>query len=237
MDSPPASGPAPAAGTRRDRYRHGDLHRALLEAGVALAAEGGPDAVVLREATRRAGVVPNAAYRHFASRQALLDAVRAIALDRLALAMEREMVVAAQMPEPAARARALLRAVGVAYVGFAQRHPGLFRTAFSNTVVPGGPPSEQPAAVATEPVPDDARPPAAPDAPRRDPLQLLTSALDAMVEAGVLPATRRPGAEYLAWSAVHGFSVFLLNGPLRGATPAERDALGARLLTMVERGL
>ena len=48
----------------RSTYRHGDLRRALLEAGTELARGGGPDAVVLREATRRAGVVPSAAYRH-----------------------------------------------------------------------------------------------------------------------------------------------------------------------------
>ncbi|RZJ16909.1 MAG: TetR/AcrR family transcriptional regulator, partial [Haliea sp.] len=61
----------------RSTYRHGDLRRALLEAGIELARANGPDAVVLREATRRAGVAPNAAYRHFESRQALLQAVRA----------------------------------------------------------------------------------------------------------------------------------------------------------------
>jgi len=64
----------------RSTYRHGDLRRALLEAGIQLARAGGPDAVVLREATRRAGVVPNAAYRHFASRWELLQAVRSAAL-------------------------------------------------------------------------------------------------------------------------------------------------------------
>ena len=50
-------GSSPTRGT----YRHGDLRRTLLEAGIAMAREGGPDAVVLREATRQAGVVPNAA--------------------------------------------------------------------------------------------------------------------------------------------------------------------------------
>jgi AcrR family transcriptional regulator len=71
----------------RSTYRHGDLRRALLDAGIALARDGGPDAVVLREATRRAGVVPNAAYRHFASRDELLQAVRSAALANLAAAM------------------------------------------------------------------------------------------------------------------------------------------------------
>lgn len=222
----PARTSATAAATRgRRSYRHGDLRRALLDAGVALAREGGPDAVVLREATRRAGVVPNAAYRHFAGRQALLDAVRIVALDQLALAMEQQMAVAAQVAEPADRARALLRAVGVAYVGFAESQPGLFRTAFSGTAAPAAPVTEP----VTEPV----------DLPAngRDPLALLGSALDAMVAADVLPAARRPGAEYLAWSTVHGFAVFLLDGPLRSVTADQRDALGERLLAMVERGL
>ena len=53
---------------KRSTYRHGDLRRALIEAGLELARVGGPDAVILREATRRAGVVPNAAYRHFEDR-------------------------------------------------------------------------------------------------------------------------------------------------------------------------
>ncbi|MGD7276749.1 TetR family transcriptional regulator, partial [Ralstonia pseudosolanacearum] len=33
----------------RTTYRHGDLRRALLDAGIALARAGGPDAIVLRE--------------------------------------------------------------------------------------------------------------------------------------------------------------------------------------------
>ena len=65
-------------------YHHGDLRRALLEAGVALARAGGPEAVALRAATRAAGVSPNAAYRHFADRDALLSAVSLAAQSRVA---------------------------------------------------------------------------------------------------------------------------------------------------------
>src|SRR5438094_10179508 len=90
----------------RSTYRHGDLRRALLEAGIALAQSGGPDAVVLREATRRAGVVPNAAYRHFASHMELLQAVRMTALSRLALAMEAQLDALSSALDPAELARA-----------------------------------------------------------------------------------------------------------------------------------
>src|SRR5919202_1848072 len=76
---------------KRATYRHGDLRRALLQAGIELARAGGPDAVVLREATRRVGVAPSAAYRHFADRQALLEAVCSAAQRELAEVMEAEL--------------------------------------------------------------------------------------------------------------------------------------------------
>ena len=211
----------PHAAPPRETYRHGDLRRALLDAGVALAREGGPTAVVLREATRQAGVAPNAAYRHFANHQALFDAVRAHALGALAQAIEREWRKALRVREPAAQARALLRAVGTGYLGFAQAETGLFRTAF----VFGQHEVQVP--------PDPARTAAL----GLNPFELLGAALDAMVATGVLPAERRPQAEYLAWSAVHGMALLIIDGPLRGTPATARRALGERLLQMVENGL
>jgi AcrR family transcriptional regulator len=104
----------------RTTFRHGDLRRALLQAGIELAREGGPRAVVLREATRSAGVAPNAAYRHFSSHRDLLQAVRAAALSSLAVAIEAEMARARRRKcSPAEAARANLRAVGTGYLKFA----------------------------------------------------------------------------------------------------------------------
>ena len=76
---------------KRNTFRRGDLRNALVTAGLEMARAGGPDAVILREATRRAGVSPNAAYRHFAGQAELLDAVRSACLSRLAAAIEDEM--------------------------------------------------------------------------------------------------------------------------------------------------
>jgi AcrR family transcriptional regulator len=205
---------------RRSTYRHGDLHHALLEAGTELARAGGPDAVVLREATRRVGVVPNAAYRHFADRQALLAAVRSAALSALAAAIEAELATLPHQDNPADAARARLRAVGTGYLRFAQAEPGLFRTAFSV-------PADRP---------DTAGPTRAGDSGMR-PFQLLAAALDELVDAGVLPHQRRPGAELLAWSAVHGLAVLLIDGPLRGLDHTRTHTIEQRLLDMVERGL
>ena len=231
-DSTPTSARTPA----RTTYRHGDLRRALLDAGIDLARAGGPEAIVLREATRRAGVVPNAAYRHFANRQDLLEAVRAAALSQLAMEMEAAMEAeratvspeddeadAADAADAATRARAMLRAVGRGYLRYAQRETGLFRTAFSVR--------EQ-----ARQVEEDADPAKAGNS-GLNPFQLLSAALDGLVTAELLPSGRRPGAEYLAWAAVHGLAMLALDGPLHGRPAEEIDALSQRLLEMVEQGL
>ena len=205
MSTPTA--PSPPA---RSTYRHGDLRRALLEAGVELARAGGPDAVVLREATRRAGVVPNAAYRHFASRQALLQAVRAAALSAVAArdggragAAAPRRRVRPTTPAPS------VRAVGTGYLRFAQAETG--------------------------PVPHRLRAPVdVDDAPAEakggqsglNPFELLGAALDRLVAAGVLPPERRPGAEFLAWSAVHGLALLIIDGPLRGMPREQTGCAG-----------
>lgn len=206
--------------SKRGTYRHGDLRRALVEAGTELARGGGPDAVVLREATRRVGVVPSAAYRHFADRRALLGAVCSAAQAELAVAMENELAKVPSGGDPAERARARLRAVGTGYLRFARSEPGLFRTAFS----------------ASEDLRNATNPARAGEG-GLTPFQLLTAALDGLVEAGVLPLERRPGAEFLAWSAVHGLGMLLIDGPLRGLDDARAQDVGRRLLDMVEQGL
>ena len=214
----PAPGNANAA--PRTTYRHGDLRRALLDAGIELARQGGPDAVVLREATRRAGVAPNAAYRHFANRDALLDAVRAAAVGAVAEAMEAEMAHVPATGTPTEQAHARVRAVGAGYLRFAHTETGLFRTAFGGRF-------------AVQHDPD----PAMGGATGLNPFQHLSAALDDLVTAGALPPERRPAAEYLAWSTVHGMALLSIDGPLRGTPQPMLDGLGQRLLDMVERGL
>jgi AcrR family transcriptional regulator len=204
----------------RGTYRHGDLRHALLEAGVVLARLGGPAAVTLREATRRAGVVPNAAYRHFASQQALLHSVRSAALSAMAESIEREFSAIPVDLSPAAFAKASLRAVGIGYLRFARTEPGLFRTAFATGPQPAGTPnSEQSGGSGL------------------NPFQLLSLALDRMQTADVLPAQRRADAEYLAWSAVHGLAMLVIDGPLQGKDDRSVEELIPRLLDMVENGL
>lgn len=209
----------PSSAKTRDTYHHGDLRQALLQAAIELAREQGPDAVVLRETTRRVGVSPNAAYRHFADRDALLGAVCDAAQARLAEWIERRYE-SIEPGDPAAVAKAHLRAIGTAYVEFAIEEPGLFRTAFF--------------------VPADLERAAVPERAGRGgrtPFALLSGALDEFVEAGIMPAHRRPQAEVLAWSSVHGLSLLVTDGPLRMLSRAEADALAQRVIDMVEAGI
>lgn len=216
---------SPSEAQARPRYHHGDLRPALIDAGLRLAREGGPQAVVLREATRRAGVAPNAAYRHFANREALFEAVRQQVLATMAQTIEAQMQPARQLPDAAQRARAMLAAVGRGYLAFAQAETGWFRTAFAMSEPHGQPTPCDPQASVQK----------SPSGP--NPFEQLAQALDAMVGAGVLPAQRRPQAEYLAWSTVHGMATLMIDGPLRHSSEAQRAELTERLLLMVEKGL
>ncbi len=202
----------------RQSYHHGDLRQALLTAGVELAREGGPDAVVLREATRRVGVSPNAAYRHFADREALLSAVCDAAQARLAATID-ERYAAVTGPDDAAIARGHLRAVGTGYVAFALDEPGLFRTAFALS-----------ADLERATDPERAGPSG------RTPFELVNSALDELMASGAMPVSRRPQAEFLAWSSVHGLAMLLIEGPLRALPRSQADAITQRVVDMVEAG-
>lgn len=203
----------------RTSYRHGDLRRALIDAGVELAGEGGPAAVVLREATRRAGVTPNAAYRHFADRQALLDAVCSSCQALVAQAIEADQATVTTA-DPAEAARLRFRAVGTGYLRFALEQPGRFQTAFSAS-------SDL----------DSATSSARAGRSGLTPFQLLTVALDDLVEQRLLPAERRPAAEFLAWSAVHGLAELFIDGPLRALPDTMKQTLITRVIDMVEQGL
>src|ERR1700730_18766447 len=161
-------------------YHHGALRSALVEASIALAREGGPDRVILREAARAAEVSHSAAYRHFADREALLDEVSRHARSELAVEMRRR-VARAKGP------RQRLRAVGTAYIDFALTEPGLFRTAFTSHP-------------ATSPVADQDRADAGSPGDGVDPFEILGEALDQCQAAGLLDPHRRPGAEIAVWS-------------------------------------
>jgi AcrR family transcriptional regulator len=206
----------PEATRRRVR---GAVRDGLVAAGLELARTGGPDAVLLREATRAVGVVPNAAYRHFADRDELLAAVCAAAMrelaDRMAVGVDR---VRGKHGDAAAAGRRL-GAIGAAYLEFAREEPGLFATAFAV-------PEQHGYAVTVDETGQD-----------RSPLGQLRAVLDELVVAGVLAPERRDGIEYPIWSTVHGLAVLTGQGPLRDAPDATRRKFEQLTLAFIAGGL
>jgi len=102
-------------------YHHGDLRRVLIDAALQLVGEGGAEAVSVREAARRAGVSPGAPFRHFPSRDALMQAVAEEAQRRFRAEIEAALATAAP-GDPLGRFRCL----GLAYLRWAMRNPTHF---------------------------------------------------------------------------------------------------------------
>jgi len=93
-------------------YHHGNLRQALLEHAVDLARSGGPDAVVLRDVQRAAGVSNSAAYRHYSDRQALLTSVQIHGMTLLGDAMLEALTQVPNRGPRDRRALARFRATG-----------------------------------------------------------------------------------------------------------------------------
>ena len=165
------------------------------------------------------GVVPNAAYRHFAGRDELLAAVCEAAMGELAGRMAAGVARVRGEHGDAAAARRRLRAIGVAYLEFAYEKPGLFATAFALPQAHAyGAPSHG----------------AEPD---RSPLGQLRAVLDELVDAGVLDRQRRDGIEYPIWSTVHGLAVLTTQGPLRDVAEASRRRIEQLTSSFIESAL
>jgi AcrR family transcriptional regulator len=174
---------------------------------------------VLREATRMVGVVPNAAYRHFAGRDELLAAVCTAALRELAARMAAGVArVRGKYGDPAA-ALSRFHAIGMAYLEFAREEPGLFATAFA---LPQQHAYGAPEGGAGQ---------------DRTPLDHLRAALDELADAGVLDRRRRDGIEYPIWSTVHGLAVLTGQGPLRDLPDATRHHLEDLTRTFIDESL
>jgi len=166
----------------RGEYHHGNLRRALIDATVILLGEHSPESFTLREVARRIGVDHRAAYRHFADRETLFEAVAEDGFRDLIIALQHALAGAA----PTARSRLL--AFGKAYVRFAIHAPGHYR-------------------VMTRPRRDErrSRPPDAAD----DAFAMLEAEIAAGVARGELIAANRTDVAVTLWMAMHGLAHLL----------------------------
>ncbi|MFD4700271.1 TetR/AcrR family transcriptional regulator [Streptomyces niveus] len=205
----------------RRNYHHGELRAALLDAAEALVRELGADGWSLRETSARVGVSSSAAYHHFASRDALVRALRQRVLGELGERLSQEVGRTAG-PEAGADHQRRLVAVGRTYVQWAVEDPSVARLAFGA----GAPATGDPASGSTS---DAATPP--------HPHDVLDAELDRLVEVGELPAAARPGADFVVWAAVHGLATLLVDGLARLDDPRAVAREAERVVRAVLTGL
>lgn len=117
--------PTPPAAARKDRYHHGDLPAALLDAVESIVAEQGVAAVSLRAAARQVGVSHAAPAHHFGDLHGLLVAFARRGHQRFHDALQEARQEAGDAPLPQR-----LVAVGWAYFHFAVANPGVFSIMF-----------------------------------------------------------------------------------------------------------
>jgi AcrR family transcriptional regulator len=106
-------------------YHHGNLRAALIAQAEQTVRERGVQALSLRELARETGVSHGAPRRHFADRQALLDALAEAGFERLGA----ELRGATDRADEGFQAR--LQAAAAAYVRFATRDAALLELMFA----------------------------------------------------------------------------------------------------------
>jgi AcrR family transcriptional regulator len=191
-------------------YHHGNLRDALLRRAEEVLASSGVDALSLRGLARDVGVSHAAPRRHFADRQALLDALAEDGFERLGDAMDR--AVDARGDRSFVER---LTALAEAYVGFAVDHPALLDVMFTGKHRPGVPASLTAAGARAFTAP----------------LALIVSG---QASGDVVPGEVERVATS-AWAAIHGLAAMSGAGllaedalPGLAAETAERLVLGLR---------
>ncbi|MFP5384009.1 MAG: TetR/AcrR family transcriptional regulator [Gammaproteobacteria bacterium] len=202
----------PAAAARQ-RYHHGDLREALLAAAERVLERDGLEKFTLRACAREAGVSHAAPAHHFGDLAGMTSVLAVRAFERLSAFMDRYAAEAA--PDP----RAMLPAMGVAYIDFALRHPGMYRLMFRIEANRTG---------------DAVLQQAAADCHGR----LTNSVRAVLAEQRAAPPdeARVREASALAWSVVHGFSSLALDGLFDADCPSVPGA-GRGLLDYAGRVL
>ncbi|QQS00349.1 MAG: TetR/AcrR family transcriptional regulator [Austwickia sp.] len=199
---------------RRGGYHHGNLRRALLDAGWDLVAEDGPDALTLRAVARRAGVSHGAPAHHFPDKAALVEAMAVEGWDRFAEALAQAWAGTDGTPRDGR-----LAAVGAAYVRFAAAHPHAFRLMNRPELR-----SDTGGVVAS--------------AARRC-RDVLTTAILACQDDGMIPAGDPAPWAMLCWSGVHGLAMLAIDGLIELLPGGERglEATTAVVLEAMGHGL
>jgi AcrR family transcriptional regulator len=194
----------------RQRYHHGDLRNALLDAGSAVAHDVGADALSLREVARRAGVSHTAAYNHFADKNDLLRGLAIRAFDELAI--ELDAATSAGGPP--------LEEIAVTYLRFAFAHAAEFRFMFQRSLcMPEG---------VFDPL----------EVAQRASQAVLRAEIVRLQSAGELGQTDPDDMLLTVWSQVHGITTIVLETPVfKSAEPEAAEHLARQGIRALIAGI
>jgi AcrR family transcriptional regulator len=116
--------PSRLARKPQNTYHHGDLRQALVQAALREAEQGGPEAISIKALAKDLGVSQPAPYRHFADREALLQAVTAEAFRQF------NTILAEAIAKPSKRSK--LSRFAQAALDFGLRRNGIYRLMFAS---------------------------------------------------------------------------------------------------------
>ena len=190
----------------RAAYHHGNLRKALVDAGLAILKEKGIDGLTLRMVAQRAGVSASAPYRHFQDATHLLAAIAQQGF----LELRRSMEVALQAPGLGDLSR--LERVGMGYVRFGRRFPDHLRLMFSSKIPAEMRPQElTDAGLAAYRILEES----VSASMAQSELAYESGAAAALEACRVLEKPVDPRLVAMtAWTFIHGFTMLLIDGHL-----------------------
>ncbi len=193
-------------------YHHGDLRRALIDAGLDLLDQGGVEALGVRAAARAVGVSHAAPVRHFPDMASYLAAIAVVGYGQLADAMD---TARAKAPDPLEA----FRVTGLAYVAFATKHPNRFRLLSHPLLADKSHDPELAAASARA-------------------FAVLSDVVAAAQDDGGVRAAPVEDVALAAWSLVHGLATLVVDDQLRAkGYKAKAPALAVTVLDQLYLGL
>lgn len=202
-------------GMTRDAYHHGDLPHAVMAAALDEMAGGDRFAVNFNRIARQLGVSHAAIYRHFPTKQALIDALARSGFERLG------DILGATLAERAdASTRDRIRALARAFITFAVDQPMLLRLMFSGAAA------------------DRQRDPALKQAAHGT-IGLLQAEVERAASEGWVEADEVYDVTRFFWAGMHGIATLRIEGQFDGmlADDAEFDRLVERSARWLARGV
>lgn len=198
---------------RPDRYHHGDLRSALIQAALRTIQRDGLHAVTLRGVGEDLGVSRTALYRHFADKSALLAAVGAEGFRTFRHELQQAWAAAGG-------GWTGFEAMGQRYVRFAIENPSYYRVMFGGFS-------------ARSPGPDGTSDPALAREGAAS-FDQLVNAIREMQAAGIVRGDDPVLLARYIWATVHGVAMLAIDGRV---TPDGADALARFTVSRIGTGI